>query len=374
LTDRLYYNDSYLFEFTATVLHRSSDGLEIELDRTAFYPTSGGQPHDLGQLGPCPVVDVTEQDDRILHKLGAPLPVALSAVEGKIDIHRRRDHMRQHTGQHLLSAVMAEEFGLKTVSFHLGSDYATVDVEPADVKPQTLVAIAARANERILENRSIQVSYEDAATAQGLRKASQRDGVLRIVTIEGIDRSACGGTHVRQTGEVGLIVLGKTEKVRKALRMEFFCGPRALRYLETRLHDAEEQASTLREKLADADKARRKLATELATIEGHRKLAATVPDSKGRLVWVDEVAELNDEAKARLNAFLTGANTLAVFYVRATGAILIGAHESLGLDCGARLRSAVMARGGKGGGNPKFAQGSIPNAEKAGEVIAELLG
>lgn len=373
MTDRLYYNDSFHFEFSAAVTHRSSDGLEVELDRTAFYPTSGGQPHDLGTLGPCMVVDVIEQDDRIIHKLGSALPEGLIGVEGRIDVARRLDHMRQHTGQHLLSAVMDEEFGLKTVSFHLGSDYATVDVEPAEVKPQTLVAIAARANERILENRLISISYEDAATAQGLRKASDREGILRIITIDAIDRSACGGTHVQRTGEVGLIVLGKTEKVRKALRITFYCGPRAISYLESRLEDAEQQASVLREKLAESDKARRKLATELAVVEGQRRLTATTPDSAGRLVWVDEVAELNDEAKARLNAFLTGANALAVFYVRATGAVLIGAHESLGIDCGARLRGAVAARGGKGGGNPKSAQGTIPDAGKIGELIAELI-
>lgn len=350
--------------FEARVQEVSADRLQIELDRTAFYPTSGGQPHDLGLLAGIPIKDVFEAGERIVHVLAEPLPEGATSVEGVIDAERRLDHMRQHTGQHLLSAVMEEQFGLKTVSFHLGADYATVDVEP---HPTDLALIELAANRRLLENLAIGVSYEDAATAQGLRKQPDRDGVLRIVTITGLDRSACGGTHVRGTAEVGMIVLGKTEKVRKALRIEFYCGERAVRFLRGRAADAEQQLTQVRERLADADKRARKLGVELATMEGRNHVVEA--DAHGRKVWVAECEDLGDETKARLNAFTAQEGTLAVFHVRGGTSILIGAHPSLGYDCGARLRAVVS----KGGGSPKSAQGSVGDPAQLQLAIDQLI-
>ena len=223
LTERLYYHDSYLWNFDATVTARSEDGLRIELDRTSFYPSSGGQPFDTGTVAGIEIVDVLEEDDHIIHVLGTPLGPEWPQVAGSIDSVRRLDHMRQHTGQHALSAVLEEEFGFKTVSFHMGADYSTIDIEPLTVSPAKLVDIERRANERILENASVSVSFEHSGTVVGLRKAPDREGLLRVVTIAGLDRSACGGTHVARTGEVGMILLGKTEKVRQSLRLSYCC-------------------------------------------------------------------------------------------------------------------------------------------------------
>src|SRR5581483_3330836 len=226
-TERLYYQDSYLSAFTAQVIDSARDPATVYLNRTAFYPTSGGQPFDTGAIAGVPVLDVVDEDERIAHRLASPLPSG--PVECVIDWGRRFDHMQQHTGQHLLSAVLEEQFGLHTVSFHLSSESATIDLEGGAAENRTMEEAERRANEIICENRPVRIEFQHAAEVQGLRKASDREGTLRIISIEGLDRSACGGTHVRATGEIGAILIRKLEKVRQSTRVEFLCGGRAIR-------------------------------------------------------------------------------------------------------------------------------------------------
>jgi alanyl-tRNA synthetase len=373
LTERLYYNDSYLTSFQAEVSWLSPDGLEVELNRTAFYPTSGGQPHDLGQLAGIEVVDVFESDSRLIHRLEKPLATGQLQVHGQVDVKRRLDHMRQHTGQHLLSAVMEEQFGLKTISFHMGPDYATVDVEPNTVTPELLVRIEDLANERLLENLPVTIAFEDSRTVQGLRKPPDREGMLRIVSIDGLDRSACGGTHVHRTAEVGSIVLGKTEKVRSSLRIEFYCAGRALQFLKQRVHQSESQATSLRERLAETDKRAKKLSADLAEIAGRSKYAESAPDHRGRRVWREQFEELNDDAKNMMNAFTAEPDTMAIHTSKIGARICIAAHPSLGVDCGNMLKSVLAQLGGKGGGSPKSAQGSLADPAHLEQAVTLLL-
>jgi len=354
LTERLYYHDSYLQTFNAQVVSQSEDGLRIVLDRTAFYPTSGGQPHDLGALNGIPVLDVIDRDATIEHLLAQPL--ACREVTGQIDWPRRLSHMQQHTAQHLLSAVLQEEFGLQTVSFHLGTEESTVDVEPPNA--ESLSAMETRANQVLRLNKATHVSFEDASTAQGLRKKSDRDGLLRIVSIEGLDRSACGGTHVARTGEIGLILLGKTEKIRKALRIYFYAGDRAFAYLRKQLSDLRQAESQARDKLADSEKSRQKLAAELASLRGAQRYAS------GQRRWVESVNDIGEAERAEANAFLNGQGTTVLLYSPSTGAILIGAEPSTGIDCAQLLKQAASQRNGRGGGSPKLAQGNLgPNLD-----------
>ncbi len=362
MSERLYYYDSYLSQFSGRVVRRSEDGLEVVLDRSAFYPASGGQPHDLGQLNGIAVLEVKEVEDRVVHRLEAPL--LDDPVRGEIDWGRRLDHMRQHTGQHLLSAVMEEQFGLRTVSFHMGADYATVDVEPS--RAVDWGAVERAVNERLMEDRAVEVSFEDGATAKGLRKAPDREGLLRIVTIEGTDRSACGGTHVRRTGEVGCIVLGKTEKVRQSTRLEFYCGERARVYLRGKL----EEAQGWRERFTEVDKQRRKLGLELAGVAGERKYAE-LKTGPGRVLWREEVKEVGEELRASVQAYLEQPGAMVL--LSSEGTLLLGAHPSLGVDCGARLKAAIALCGGKGGGSAKLAQGTIADRSRWREVEAALL-
>ena len=187
MTERLYYRDCYLREFTATVIE--TDSLRVYLDRTAFYPTSGGQPYDLGTLGGVAVREVIDEEDRIVHVMESPL--GATEVQGQIDWQRRYDHMQQHTGQHLLSAVLEELFAIRTVSFHLGTEVSTIDVDAASLTPEQIERVEERCAEVIAEARPVQIAFEDASTTLELRKASERTGTLR---------GGRGGTHW-QVGE-----------------------------------------------------------------------------------------------------------------------------------------------------------------------------
>ena len=234
-TDRLYYTDSYVREFRACVVESEAAGLRVALDRTAFYPTSGGQPFDLGTLGGARVIEVIDEEERVIHVLQSPL-TAGAEVEGRIDWARRFDHMQQHTGQHLLSAVFEELYAMPTVSFHLGAESSTIDLGASslDEARTTLdeartAAVEERCAEIAAQARPVIVAVEDSGSAAGLRKESQRTGTLRIVTIQNLDRSACGGTHVSSTAEIGPILIRKIEKIRGNVRVEFVCGLRAIR-------------------------------------------------------------------------------------------------------------------------------------------------
>ena len=212
MTERLYYEDSFLREFEAEVLSCEAvrpEGIrgaenarwQVVLDRTAFYPTSGGQPHDTGTLGGAAVVEVLERDDKtVAHLTDKQVPTG--PVRGAVDWERRFDHMQQHTGQHLLSAAFLELFNFPTVSFHLGREVSTIDLAAPGLDARLMEQAERRANGIIFEDRAVRVSFgtaEQLAEA-GVRKAVEREGILRAIEIEGFDRQPCGGTHVARTG------------------------------------------------------------------------------------------------------------------------------------------------------------------------------
>ena len=219
MTHRLYYTDSYLRDFEASVVGRAEDSKRVYLDRTAFYPSSGGQPFDRGILNGVEVIDVIDEGDRVAHILATPLHD--DRVVGRVDWARRFDHMQQHSGQHLLSAVLADQLGQQTTGVHFGRESSTLDLATASLGPVHVQRAEEKANEIVVENRPVEVTFEDAELAKDVRKASDRKGELRIVTIRDLDRSACGGTHVRFTGEIGCLVIRKLERVRQGTRLEF---------------------------------------------------------------------------------------------------------------------------------------------------------
>ena len=232
MTERLYYNNSYLKTFVAKRLSSTpkNHGIAIILDRTAFYPTSGGQPNDRGRLGDQEILDVFEDDDgNVVHLVSHE--IASEQPPGLIDWERRHDHMQQHTGQHLLSQAFLTTGRLNTVGFHLGSDYATIDLDTDSICPAQLDLAEKLVNEIVSENRNVssRIVPPEEVPQLGLRKESQREGPLRIVSIEDFDVSACGGTHVKQTAEIGGVVIRKTERVNRQVRVEFVCGNRILK-------------------------------------------------------------------------------------------------------------------------------------------------
>jgi alanyl-tRNA synthetase len=387
MTVRHYYTDSYRAEFTAAIVERSGDGTRVYLDETAFYPTSGGQPHDVGTLGGVAVLDVVDEDERIAHVLAAPLGGAESRLIGRIDWVRRYDHMQQHTGQHLLSAVFEDMFGARTVSVHFGPESSTLDLDVESLTHEQLVAAETRANELVGEARPVVVAFEDAQAAQGLRKASERTGTLRVVSIEGVDRSACGGTHVRSTAEIGAVLVRSSEKVRKTTRVEFVCGRRALRRarrdvdalsaiaasLSSSLDDAPAVVATQSERLREADNARKKLDRELSGYRVRERYDATTPDSGGLRTVVVRDATSIDELRAFAQASFALPRVVVVGALLAPASVLLASSEDSGVDAGRLLKEKLAAVGGRGGGSPRLAQGSVPDADAVESVVASLV-
>jgi alanyl-tRNA synthetase len=381
MTDRLYYSDATCLAFDAVVRHLDPSRLQVVLDRSAFYPTSGGQPHDIGVLAGIPVVDVTEMDEQVVHHLSAPLAASVGdRVDGVVDAARRFDHMQQHSGQHLLSAVLEDRYGWPTVSVHFGSDSCSLDLRTDTIAAHDLVDAERLVNGHVFENRAISVSFEDADTATGLRKPSERGGLLRIVTIDGLDRNACGGTHVSRTGEIGPVLLRQTERTRGTTRVEFRCGHRAIARAR---HDMEllldvagqlsagaEDVPALVRALADErralDKELTRTTEQLLTHEARALHAGTPPDALGRRLLI--VTRDDQPVKAlQPMAQQVVACGHAIYLATSVSppAVLLAASSDTGIACGSLLRDALQAVGGRGGGSPQLAQGSAPTPDAA---------
>jgi alanyl-tRNA synthetase len=387
MTNRLYYTDAYRTAFNADVVAASEDGTRIYLSETAFYPTSGGQLHDLGMLGGVNVVDVVDEDDRIAHVLAAPLADATGSLSGTIDWTRRFDHMQQHTAQHLLSAIFEDLFGFKTVSVHFGPAYSTIDFDTESISHKQLVAAEIRANEVVAGSRPVTVTFEDAQSAAGLRKASDRSGTLRIVSIDAIDRSACGGTHVRSTAEIGPILIRSTEKVRKTTRVEFVSGTRALvrarrdyeslasisAALSSSIDDVAPLVAAQADRVKDAENVRKRLEKELATFRARELYDAATPDADGVRTIVIRNAAAMDDVKTLAQAAFALARVVVVGAIESPAAVFIASSEDSGVDSGKLLKERLAAVGGRGGGSPRMAQGSVPDASALKSVVDALV-
>lgn len=381
MTERLYYTDSYLIQFRARVVDASPDQLRVYLDRTAFYPTSGGQPFDTGVLGGSKVVEVVDEGHRIVHVLSERLRE--TEVDGRIDLARRFDHMQQHTGQHLLSAVLVEMFDAPTLSFHLGAESSTIDIARL-LDPAQLREAERRANQIVFENRPVTVSYQQSSEDLRLRKPTEREGEIRIVSIQDLDRSACGGTHVRVTGEIGPILLRKLDRIRGNLRIEFLCGARAVtraradfealagiaRLFSAPLDEAPVLVEVQRERLQETEKIRRRLSTELAASHGRTLYAETSAGPDGVRRILRRVASLDEELRAEAQSFCASAP--AIFFAAAENPPALLLACSSGINAGELFKRVLSGAGGRGGGNATLAQGSLPSKDALDRAIATL--
>jgi alanyl-tRNA synthetase len=402
MTDRLYYTDPYNLEFDAVVRRIDARGglTAVFLDRSCFYPTTGGQPFDTGTLGGHPVVDVVESEDGDVAHLveSAPsltasdrqpvprLPLVVGqTVHGAVDWPRRFDHMQQHTGQHVLSAAFDRLFGVRTVSFHLGAQASTIDLA-REVTPRELAAAEDEANRIVWENRPVGVRFvtPEEAAALPLRKEPVREGTLRLVEVRDFDLSACGGTHVTRTGEIGVIAVAAWERFKGGQRLEFLCGRRALDRLRS-LRDAtaasakllsvqaEELPGAIDRLLADARDHRRAMTALQADVSRYRAeelAAAAEPIRGGRLA----ARALDGDAGALKHlaaAIVSRPGFIAVLVSTARPALVVVAR-SADVDAAA---NAVLSRltakfGGRGGGKSDLAQGGGLDAP-ADEILAE---
>ena len=378
MTERIYYTDAYAKTFRAQVVERAADGARIYLDRTAFYPTSGGQPHDLGTLGGVDVIDVIDEDTRIAHVLAAALPASSELVDGVVDWSRRYDFMQQHTGQHLLSAMFEDRYGASTVSVHFGADSSTLDISAPNWDASQLAEAERIANEIVIANREVLVTLEDAAQVQGLRKASGRAGVLRVVSIADLDRSACGGTHVRRTGEIGAILLRRAERAKGHTRIEFLCGMRAVAaarrdagmlvkvasLFTAAVEDVPRLVEAQQVQLKELEREHRRLRGELAAFEAQKYWDAALPDDAGvRRVQIALSSGAVKEQEPLAQAIAALGRAVVVITSDAPAGVMLATSMDSGIDAGPTIRAAVTPLGGRGGGSPRLAQASLPGVE-----------
>jgi alanyl-tRNA synthetase len=375
VTDRLYYTDSACADFDATVVSCSThDGrVTVVLDRTAFYPTSGGQPFDTGTLGGAAVTDVIDLPDGTIGHLVDRELAAGTTVHGSIARARRFDHTQQHTGQHILSAAFDRLFKARTVGFHLGADVSTLDLDKV-LNAASIASAEDEANRIVWENREVSVRFasEEEAATMALRKEPTRTGPLRLIEVAGFDISACGGTHVARAGEVGLVAVKSWEKLRGGLRLEFVCGHRALSaYRVVRdavagcirlisVGPAELPAAIERAQGDNKDLRRtiRDLQDRLSVFEAAAMVARG--RSIGGATVVIEVAA--DADQAGLKAFATaaaagGGVVAAMVSTHEPALVVIARSADVSLDVAALLKALMAQFGGKGGGKPDLAQG-----------------
>jgi len=395
MTERLYYRDSYLTEFESEVAACApvEGRFEVALARTAFYPTGGGQPNDLGTLGGRAVLDVIDREDAgIVHVTDGPLqPGAL--VKGMVDWPRRLDHMQQHSGQHMLSAAFESICHARTESFHLGTASSTIDLNRV-LSPSEIAAAEDEANRIVWQDREVKLQFatagEGAATA--LRKESAREGTLRLIEVADFDRSACGGTHVARTGVIGIIAITASEKFKGGTRVEFLCGKRALgRIREWRdvfsatsrvLSVLPSGLATGIERLQGENKALGKTVREMQEqLAGHvasRLVNEGVPASNGRVVVVKALEGWDANGLKSFASAAVGSPgvCVAVFSATAPALVVVARAQDAGVDASAVVKALLARFGGKGGGKPEMAQAGGLQGD-VNEMVAaarELLG
>jgi alanyl-tRNA synthetase len=384
-TERLYFADPYLTHSSARVVARGERGGRpaAALDQSAFYPEGGGQPADTGTLGRVAVLDVQAENDLVWHMLAQPLEA--DVVEGEVDWARRFDHMQQHHGQHLLSAAFERLYALRTVSFHLGAAASTIDLEGAALAAEQAAAAEDLANQVIWEDRPVLARFVTAEELAQLplRKPPAVAGPVRVVSVPDFDHSACGGTHPRATGGVGLVHLRRWERRGDVIRVEFLCGGRALRELRwknatlSRLATAlsvgteEVEAAVLRVREAE-EQSRKRLeqAGELLIgYEAQELIAQAELIGIMRVVRRAYAGRGLEEVRALAKAISAG-GCVALLGLQAEKTQLIFARaEGLMLDCGKLLRDTLAPLGGRGGGQPGLAQGGLPDAARLDEAL-----
>ena len=405
MTTRLYYHDSFLCDFDAEVQEATqSPRPTIVLDRTAFYPTSGGQVFDTGSIefpngSKLRIAEVADAEDgKVVHYLEAPVKNVQpgTRVRGLIDPERRRDHMQQHSGQHVLSAAFVRLFNMPTVSFHMADDYCSIDLDTPTLTKEQIESAERLANEIILENRTVDIRFvtRDEAASLGLRKLppAERDE-LRLIDIRDFDLTACGGTHVRQTGQIGCVLLRKAETVRQGWRVEFVAGQRAVAtarrdftvltdsaaLLSAHIYDVPQLISKSLDEIRSLRKQREQSLEELASAQAAALLAETA-EVNGRKLVVRAFADrdLNSVKLLAQKLVRLSANVVALLATTSPQPSLVFAQSpGQPFDMGALMKETVSTLGGRGGGSKDMAQGGVAGGERLDATlsgIAQKLG
>ncbi|HEY6252609.1 MAG TPA: DHHA1 domain-containing protein [Candidatus Angelobacter sp.] len=399
MTERLYYHDSFLLSFDARVLEATErqGRSAIVLDRTAFYPTSGGQVHDTGKLmledGREVAVGETaeEEDGRIFHFTAGPVEQG-QTVHGVIDSARRRDHMQQHSGQHVLSAAFVRLFDAPTVSFHMGVESCTIDLTVKSLNSSEVAQTELLANEIVSEDRAVNIRFVslDEARQLALRKLPpKQSGQLRLIDIVDFDLTACGGTHVRSTGQIGAILVRKIENVKQGVRVEFVCGLRAVAtarqdYLtltqaaslfSAHIRELPGQVEKSIQESKAAGKIQHKLLEELAELSAERLLAQVTSSPRTITRFFPD----RDATFIKLLAQkLTASPDVTAFLASGVGqvALVFAQSPRMKANMGQLMKEAMATLGGRGGGSADMAQGGLPvgaaDLAKVEDVLQEM--
>jgi len=400
LTERLYYTDSSLLEFDATVsrIDTRDSGVAVSLDRSAFYPTSGGQNFDTGWLESVAdatklrikQVDEDEQTGDVLHLIdNAPDWLRVGQqLHGIIDADRRRDHMQQHSGQHVLSAAFEKLFAFATVSFHMGDDLCTIDLSAEAINAKQLEAAERLANEIIAEDRPVEIRFATPEEARGMGVRKIPPAVrekLRLIDIRDFDLNACGGTHVQSTGQIGAILLRKTEKVKQGVRVEFVCGLRAVStarrdfqtltdaaaVFSTHLWEVPQQARKSLDEIRSAQKAQHRLLEEVAELQAANLLRVAVERASGHKLVVQFFADRDLSFIKMLAQKLIRLDKAAALLAcgGAQPSLVFAQTPGLPNDMGALMKETLQKLGTRGGGNRDMVQGGAPDAASAEQAL-----
>lgn len=382
----LYYVDAMQKEFTANVVKtgKEADRSYIVLDNTAFYPTGGGQPHDTGWINTIEIIDVEKVEDEIRHYSHEEVENISGEITGKLNWTRRFDHMQQHAGQHILTAAFVELLNIPTVSFHLGTDLVTIDLDVADVTEEQLQAVENRANDIILENRTIETKWvtKDELAQYNLRKDVKVEEDIRLVIIPDFDYNGCGGTHPTSTGQVGLLKILATEKIKQQIRIHFICGNRVRKQLAMRkqvLTDVARQLSVPEENAAEAlrkfaqtakatEKSLAELQDELLIFEAKELAKQSIP--------IAYFTNRSIQQLQKLARFITQENPAAIaLLVADNGEKLqfVAARGSEQTQSMKAISTAVLPLiNGKGGGNDALVQGGGEKVVSAEQLLRSM--
>jgi alanyl-tRNA synthetase len=391
VTERLYYSDSHLIEFDARVVdvtERVSGWAAIVLDRTAFYPTGGGQPSDTGTLNGARVVEcIDDGDNGVLHVVQGMMPSRGAVVQGRVDWSRRLDHMQQHTGQHILSQAFVNLFKAPTKSFRVLETSCEIDVDLNNTTTEIIERAVELANNVVWEDRAIEIRNVTSAEAAELplRKESARDGELRLIEIEGFDLTPCGGTHAYRTGEVGMIAVRSWERAKGLTRIEFVAGTRALAdyrkanrsarevaaLFSTGRDDAPHVAAQMVEEHKELNRRIRVLEELAAEVEAEKLLADA---SQGVVVQVFNGRDA-ESLKKLAHALIAKSGVVALLASRdkdTARLVFARSADALG-DMSVLMREACAMLDGRGGGKPELAQGGGKNVAKLDSALTHAL-
>jgi alanyl-tRNA synthetase len=392
-TERLYYSDSHLVEFEARVVdltERVSGWTAVVLDRTAFYPTGGGQPSDTGTLNSSRVAECIEDDDgRVLHVVQGHTPAIGTEVKGRIDWSRRLNHMQQHTGQHILSQAFVSLFKAPTKSFRVLDQACEIDVDLNNPTTEAIERAVELANNVIWEDRQITIRNvtSDEAASLPLRKDTAREGELRLIEIDGFDLTPCGGTHAVRTGEVGMIAVRSWSRAKGLTRIEFVAGVRALadyrranksaREIATLFSTGRDDAPSLAEQLQQENKELHRRVRELEEVaaegEAQKLLNETDSNANGIRVITKTFNDRDPEHLKKLaHALISNSKTVVLLASRDkdTARLVFARSSDTPGDMNALMRKACEVLDGRGGGKPDMAQGGGKNLTKLEEVVA----